>query len=276
MSDMPKLSGIYIYPVKSLAGIRVTSWPVIETGFLYDRKWMLIDGERQFLSQRKLPKMALIITELANDGLILSAEGMPICTIPLTYPNDGELFPCQVWHDQCMARHVSNEVDQWLTDFLHLECRLVYLPDQTIRPVDTNYAIPTDRVAFSDGFPFLIVSDASLNALNQEMQLNLSMRRFRPNLVISDCLAYEEDFWREIGIGQITFRLPKPCSRCIVPTIDPDTAETGKEPLVTLSRIRKWQGKIYFGQNALHNQCGELRVGDIVRVISSGNRQPPI
>ncbi|MFI3218004.1 MAG: MOSC domain-containing protein, partial [Methylococcales bacterium] len=116
----------------------------------------------------------------------------------------------------------------------------------------------------------------SLLALNQAMQLNLPMRRFRPNLVIAACPSYAEDSWREIRIGDIDFRLPKPCSRCAVPTINPDTAQTGKEPLTTLNRLRKWQNKVYFGQNAIHNQCDILNVGDSVQILRTGENQPPL
>jgi len=269
------LSGIFIYPVKSLTGISANSWHVTEKGFQYDRKWMIIDSNRQFLSQRKLPEMALIKTALTDKNLILSAQGMEDLVLPLE-PVDGQTINSTIWHDQCDARSVSTEADQWLSHFLKLDCRLVYQPDEVIRPVDPDYAKPADKVAFSDGFPFLIISENSLAALNNEMQLNLPMTRFRPNLVISGCPAYEEDGWREIRIGAIDFRLPKPCSRCSVPTIDPETAQTGKEPLITLTRTRKWQNKVYFGQNALHNQCGQLTIGDTVQVMLTGEKQPPI
>ena len=269
------LSAITIYPVKSLAGISVTSWPVIKTGLQYDRKWMLIDVDRQFLSQRKLPRMALIKTALTDSHLILSASGMENLSLPLT-PTDGDIINGTIWHDQCDACSVSREADQWLSHFLNRDCRLVYKPDEMIRQVDPHYGKPSDIVAFSDGFPFLIVSENSLVSLNREMQLNLPMTRFRPNLVISGCPGYAEDSWREISIGAIDFRLPKPCSRCSIPNIDPDTAQTGKEPLTTLNRIRKWQNNVYFGQNALHNQCGTLTVGDTVHVKVIGTKQPPI
>lgn len=269
------LSQISVYPVKSLAGINATSWPVTEKGLQYDRKWMLIDHNRQFLSQRTLPVMALIKTELTDNNLILSAPGMENLPLPLV-PVGGQIINSTIWHDQCDARSISIEADQWLSDFLKLDCRLVYQPDEIIRPVDSRYSQPNDKVAFSDGFPFLIVSENSLSDLNQQMQLNLSMSRFRPNLVISGCPGYAEDSWREISIGTIDFRLTKPCSRCSVPTIDPETAQTGKEPLTTLSRTRKWQNKIYFGQNALHDQCGQLTVGDTVRIKLTGEKQPPI
>ncbi len=269
------LSAITLYPVKSLAGISVTSWPVTKTGLQYDRKWMLIDQDAQFLSQRKLPGMALIKTALTGNHLILSASGMEDLSLSLT-PADGDIINSTIWRDQCDARSVSREADQWLSHFLNLDCRLVYQPDEMIRQVDPQYGRHSDNVAFSDGFPFLIISEDSLVSLNREMQLNLPMIRFRPNLVISGCPAYAEDSWREISIGTIDFRLPKPCSRCAIPTIDPETAQAGKEPLRTLNRIRKWQNNVYFGQNALHNQCGALTVGDTVLVKATGERQPPI
>ena len=269
------LSAITLYPVKSLAGISVSRWPVTKTGLQYDRKWMLIDQDRQFLSQRKLPHMALIKTALTDSHLILSAPGMESLELVLA-STDGEIIDSTIWHDHCDARRVSAEADQWLSHFLKQDCRLVYQPDEMIRPVDPDYGRATDNVAFSDGFPFLIISENSLVSLNRDMQLNLPMTRFRPNLVISGCAAYAEDSWREISIGGIDFRLPKPCSRCSVPTIDPDTAQSGKEPLTTLNRVRKWQNKVYFGQNALHNQCGLLTVGDTVQVNVTGAKQPPI
>jgi uncharacterized protein YcbX len=271
----PILSEIFVYPVKSLAGISANSWPVTEKGFQYDRKWMIIDNERQFLSQRKLPKMALIKTALTDQNLILSAPGMEDLSLPLE-PVNGQIINSTIWHDQCDARSVSTEADQWLGDFLKLDCRLVYQPDEVIRPVDPDYANPAGKIAFSDGFPFLTISENSLAALNQDMQLDLAMIRFRPNLVISGCPAYAEDSWREISIGAIDFRLPKPCARCSIPAIDPETAQIGKEPLLTLSRTRKWQNNVYFGQNALHNQCGILTVGDAVHIKSTGPKQPPI
>jgi len=269
------LSQIVVYPVKSLAGISANSWPVTEKGLQYDRKWMLIDHNRQFLSQRVVPTMTLIKTALTDKNLILSAPGMESLSL-LLEPVDGQIINSTIWHDQCDARSVSTEADQWLSDFLHLDCRLVYQPDDLIRPVDPHYGQPTDKVAFSDGFPFLIISENSLAELNHQMQLSLPMTRFRPNLVISGCPGYAEDSWREISIGAIDFRLPKPCSRCSVPTIDPETAQTGKEPLTTLNRTRKWQNKVYFGQNALHDQPGHLTVGDAVRIKLAGAKQPPI
>jgi len=274
MTDIT-LTAITLYPVKSLAGISVNSWPVIRTGLKYDRQWMLIDADRQFLSQRKLPQMALIKTALTDTHLILSAQGRDDLLLALA-PSGGDVIDSQIWADQCAATSVSAEADHWLSDFLNRDCRLVYQPETLLRPVDVHYGLPTDTVAFSDGFPFLLISENSLVSLNNDMALDLPMTRFRPNLVVAGCEGYAEDRWREISIGAIDFRLPKPCSRCSVIVIDPESAEIGQEPLRTLNLTRKWQNKVYFGQNALHDQQGQLTVGDRVYIKVIGDKQPPL
>ena len=168
------LSTINLYPVISLAGISVTHWPVTKTGLHYDRKWMLIDNAGQFLSQRQLPQMALIKTAFSGGDLLLSAPGMENLLLPLTQ-SDGEAISSTIWRDQCETRSVSRGAGQWLSSFLNHNCRLVYQPDEMVRQVDPHYGRQTDNVAFSDGFPFLIISENSLVSLNQEMQLNLPM-----------------------------------------------------------------------------------------------------
>jgi uncharacterized protein YcbX len=271
----PFLSQIYVYPVKSLAGFQVAQWPVTSTGLRYDRKWMLVDETGLFLSQRRLPKMALIKTRISADQLWLSAPGQNDLALPLN-SEDGEDVEVVVWNDHCLAKAVGGHADTWLSRGLDSPCRLVYLPEQQVRKVDPNYAENTDQTAFSDGFPFLIVSENSLHALNQAMALELNMIRFRPNLVAAGCESYAEDSWRQIVINGIGFRLPKPCSRCSVPTIDPESALSDKEPLTTLSRLRKWQNKVYFGQNALHDSHGVLAVGSEIRIEIFGENQPPL
>lgn len=267
------LSAIYIYPVKSLTGIPVQNWPITETGFQFDRQWMLIDAQNQFLSQRRVPRMALIKTALAENALMITAPEMEELRLDLN-PTQGEMINSTIWHDQVDTLAVSLEADSWFSRFLGISCRLVYQPESTIRHVNPQFAKITDKTALSDGFPFLLISENSLNALNKAMNLELSMSRFRPNLVVSGCDSYAEDSWREISIGSIGFRLPKPCSRCSVPTIDPETAETGKEPLTTLNRLRKSENKVYFGQNALHDNIGMLSVGDQVAIRRTGINQP--
>ena len=236
---------------------------------------MLVDSEQQFLSQRRLPRMALIKTALTDTQLIISAPGMDQLYLELE-PTAGSIINSTIWHDQVATLAVSDIADKWFSHFLKTECRLVYQPDAVIRPVNPSFAKPEDQTALSDGFPFLLVSQNSLVALNAAMRFELPMLRFRPNLVVSGCESYAEDTWRDITIGSIGFRLPKPCSRCSVPTINPEIGEIGKEPLSTLNRLRKWQNKVYFGQNALHDGLGVLSVGDSVRVHVEGSRQPPL
>ena len=272
---MPVLSQIFVYPVKSLGGFQVNEWPVDRTGLRYDRKWMLVDEEGKFLSQRRLPRMALIGTRIEENRLLLSAAGQDDLAVTLD-SEVGEAVSVEVWGDQCLAKSCGKEADAWLSRLLDQPCRLVYHPEDQVRKVDPDYALASDQTAFSDGFPFLIVSEASLQALNAAMQLNMGMNRFRPNLVAAECDSYAEDRWRQIEINAIRFRLPKPCSRCSVPTIDPETAVSGKEPLTTLSRLRQWRHKVYFGQNALHDSQGLLKVGSVIHIHLSGESQPPL
>jgi len=272
---MPILTDIFIYPVKSLAGIKVSTWAVTEKGLLHDRKWMLIDSRNQFLSQRRVPKMALINTQLTETELILSTVTSGSISLKID-PQDGTEIISTIWNDQCSSKTISKQADRWLSAFLGIECKLVYQPTEVTRSVDPDYSIASDKVNFSDGFPFLITSEASLNSLNQAMELQLPMQRFRPNLVISQCESYAEDGWREIAINDISFRLPKACSRCSVPTIDTETAKTGKEPLTTLNRLRKWNKKVYFGQNALHDNTGILSINSLVKINHTGPNQPPL
>lgn len=272
---MTILSQIYLYPVKSLSGISVDHWPVDDKGLLYDRKWMLVDNNAKFLSQRQLPKMALINTRINDEHLILSAPGQTDLELPLQ-STSGDSLEVQIWEDKCLANRCGEKADNWLKQFLDVDCRLVYHADDDVRKVDPKFATPDDQTAFSDGFPFLVISENSLNALNQAMQQPLEMQRFRPNLVVTDCAAYAEDSWRHITINNIGFRLPKPCSRCSIPTIDPATAISGKEPLTTLNRLRKWQNKVYFGQNALHDSRGHLSIGSKIQINETGENQPPL
>lgn len=271
----PILSDIVIYPVKSLAGIRVDHWPVTAKGLLFDRHWMLVDADFQFLSQRRLPRMALISTALTSTHLIISAPNQADLVLGLQEQSE-KIFNVQVWHDQCAAQGVSETADRWFSEVLEIPCHLVFQPEYGVRQVDQQYALPQDQTSFSDGFPFLITTQSSLAALNALLPAPIEMARFRPNLVIANCLAFAEDTWREISINQIQFRLPKPCARCPVPTIDPITAMYRKEPLKTLSQHRQWQHKVYFGQNALHNQLGTLHNGAAVTIHSTGENQPPL
>ncbi len=271
-----KLQDIYLYPIKSCAGIRVNQWPVTEKGLKYDRQWMIIDQNNQFLSQRKLQKMALIKPAIVDQQLVLSAPEMGKIKFSLQTPNTSKAIEVKIWHDQCQARTVVPELDEWLSDFLKINCKLAYQEEDYIRQVDQKYANSRDQVYFSDGFPFLIISENSLTNLNSRMPYKISMLRFRPNLVISGSDSFAEDLWREIRIGEISFRLPKPCSRCPIPNIDPETGISSKETIKTLNQYRRYQNQVFFGQNALHNGPGQLFVDDPVTILLTGDPQPPL
>ncbi len=271
-----KLQQIYIYPIKSCAGIRVSQWPVTEKGLKHDRQWMIVDQNRQFLSQRKLKKMALIRPTIINQKIMLSAPNMEDISFNIQTPENTKTIEVTIWQDQCRAKLVAPELDEWFSNFLEINCKLVYQDPNDIRQVDQQYAKSQDQVYFSDGFPFLIISENSLADLNSRMPYKISMLRFRPNLVISGSNRFAEDLWREIQIGDIRFRLPKPCSRCPIPNIDPKTGISSKETIKTLNQYRRYNNQVYFGQNALHNNTGQLCVGDSVKIIQTGIPQPDL
>ncbi len=259
MGDL-RLSGITVYPVKAAGGIACSSWEVDEFGLRYDRRWMVVDRLGEFLSQRELPRLALLRTALLPDALCLRAPGLPELRVPLE-PPEGPLLPVTVWAGTTEARSVGPAAADWLTRFLGVECRLVYMPDSVVRPVDRRYARSGERTSFTDGFPFLLVSEASLADLNRRLPAPLPMNRFRPNLVVDGCEPFAEDGWRRLQLGPLELSVVKPCARCVVTTTDQETAERGLEPLRTLATYRKRNGKVLFGQNAIHRGTGRLGVG---------------
>lgn len=270
---MPVLNKIILYPIKSLAGISVTAWPLVKTGLQYDRCWMLVDSQGEFLSQRRLATMALIQTQIKDNQLWLSAQGHADISMPLTVAN-GELITVKVWEYTGQGQTVSNELDSWFTQVLNHPCRLVYHPDHQVRSVDPDYGLEQDQTAYSDGFPLLLTSEASLHNFNQRSGLAIDMRRFRSNLVVGDCAAYAEDLWRTIVINDIRFRLPKPCSRCAIPAINPNSALSEKAVLTALSKFRQRDNKVYFGQNLIHDATGILTVGADINILTLGEPQP--
>ncbi|MDQ3588766.1 MAG: MOSC domain-containing protein [Actinomycetota bacterium] len=260
------LNDLCVYPIKSCGGISVDEWEVDERGLRHDRRWMLVDETGCFISQRELPRMALIKVRIEPDGLVVDAPGMPSLEAPLK-PPDGKPLLARVWDDLVESQIVDD--DSWFSEFLEVSCKLVYLPDESVRPVDPAYAEPGDRVGLADGFPFLLISEASLADLNARLEQPLPMNRFRPNLVVGGCEPFAEDGWRGVRIGRLTFRVVKPCARCTITTVDQESATKGKEPLRTLVRFRRAGNKVLFGQDLIHDQTGTLRVGDPVEILQT-------
>lgn len=260
------LDALYRYPVKSLAGETFGALEVGARGIRYDRHWMVVDAEGRFLTQRELPRMALIGTHVSEHGeLQLHASGMPELTV-LGKATSARI-EVVVWGDRVNAEPTDAAADAWLSEYLDTPCRLVHIPHDCVRAVDPVFAAPSDQVGFADGFPFMLISQASLDDLNSRLEVALPMHRFRPNLVVAGCTPYAEDNWRVIRIGNIRFRVVKPCARCAIPAVDPDTAERGKEPLRTLAKYRRQDGKVMFGQNLVHEGRGRLEIGMAVEVL---------
>ena len=262
------LSSLYVYPIKSMGGISLEAWDVDGRGLRYDRRWMLVDEDGWFISQRELPRMALISVRIEPDRLVLNAPQMPSLELPLG-PTADEIIPVRIWDDLVGSAPVGDDADRWFGEFLGVRCSLVFLPDESVRQVDPDYGEAGDQVGLADGFPFLLISEASLADLNARMEHPLPMNRFRPNLVIGGCEPFAEDVWKLIRIGSLTFRVVKPCSRCTITTVDQTTAAKSKEPLRTLASFRKVGNKVLFGQNLIHDGTGTLRTNDPVEILQT-------
>jgi len=261
------VSALRIYPVKSLAGIELSEARLTARGLERDRRFMLVDREGAFLTQREHPRLATVWTELAGDELRLAAPDAGEVAVPAE-PQDGEPLAVRVWNSHCRAIAPSPEADRWLSAALGLDCRLVFMPESTRRDVNPDYAGPGSIVSFADGYPVLVTAEASLAELNGRLARPLPMNRFRPNVVIAGAEAWAEDGWKALATGDARLLLVKPCGRCQVTTTDQATGEvTGPEPLATLSTYRESEEfGIRFGVNAVPASPGVLRVGEAVSV----------
>ncbi|MCH7410065.1 MOSC domain-containing protein [Belliella sp. DSM 111904] len=262
------LKDIYIYPIKSLGGIRLESAILEERGIQLDRRWMLVDENGNFLSQRTYPDMALIQVELSGNELVINNK--KTSQRPLSIPfDDGteELISVQIWEDTVQAQVVSEEANTWFSEALGMKCILVKMPNHVERKVNTKYAVNNESVSFADGMPFLLIGQSSLEDLNNKLSVPVPMDRFRPNFVFEGGDAFVEDKLKTIKIGASTFQIVKPCARCVMTTINQETGEKGKEPLKTLSSYRTINNKVMFGQNMVLIEGAEVRVGDTLSSI---------
>lgn len=262
MPDL-KLTQIWIYPIKSLGGIRLSSAKVMGKGLQYDRRWMLVDGDGKFMTQRIHPTMALFSLTIDETRMIITHKEHSL-TLFLNPSNLSNPLNVQIWDDFVLAFEVSSEHSQWFTQRLGINCKLVYFPEENTRPVDPGYKVNDEQVSLADAYPFLIIGQSSLDDLNKRLLYPMSIRRFRPNLVFTGGDPYEEDTWRDFTIGSTRFVGVKPCSRCVLITVNPETGEKGDEPLRTLSVYRKRNNKIFFGQNLVALDYSEINVGDTI------------
>lgn len=257
------LSEIWIYPVKSLGGIRMQQANVLEKGLQYDRRWMLVDEQGAFMTQRVFPRMALFKVKLENDELSVYHHGDRISIPSSTTDNASEV---KIWDDSVTALEVSQEHNVWFSERLDMKCKLVFFPEKNARPINPRYQINDENVSLADASPFLIIGQRALDFLNTKLDEPLPMNRFRPNFVFTGGEPNEEDSWKNFSIGDNRFVAIKPCARCVLTTINQDTAEKGQEPLRTLTTYRKTGSKILFGQDAVAIDHKVVKQGDSIIV----------
>lgn len=271
---MLKLSEIWVYPVKSLGGIQLQESKVTDRGLELDRRWLLVDDEGRFLSQREHSKLALFRPEIAGDSLkITHKELLESIDVPLrpVFKDSDTKISVTVWDDTIDAFEVSPVITDWFTKLLGFSARLVYMPDESERKLDPDYAITGNEItSFSDAYPFLIIGQSSLDDLNGRLKEKVPMNRFRPNFVFTDGAAFEEDSWRNFKIGNLSFVGVKPCDRCVMTTVDQEKGVvSGKDPLKTLAKYRNFGNKVLFGQNVIGLELGVVSVGDEIKVLSN-------
>ncbi len=262
---MIKVTEINIYPIKSCRVINLEKGEVTKKGFLHDREYLIVDKNGKFITQRQQPILAKVGVKLGQNSLTLTFENDSFTFTPRLTGTEVEV---QVWGDRPVGIDQGDKVAHWLEEILGKNCRLVKQSPQHPRIVDQKYAQnPTDEVSFADGYPYLLTNTASLEYLNAKLAQPIAMNRFRPNLVVNTAQPFREDSWKAIKIGDITFDVVKPCSRCVVITTDQLTGERDnfQEPLRTLSTFREiCQGQIMFGMNLIPRECGEIKRGDSV------------
>jgi uncharacterized protein len=278
---MFQVTGLYIYPIKSCGGVEVLNWPVTRCGFMHDREFLVVDGEWNFLTQRTHPKLELIQPFPESDQLRVRAPNLPEISLPwFGSPEDHPIESKRsvtIWRDQVTADDLGEEIAEWLSAHLGCKARLVRMGNQYRRmvqkekvPVVHQQALGIPEVSFTDAFPFLVISEASLADLNRRLEKPIPMNRFRPNIVIGGVLnSYAEDQWQSIEIGSLRFRHGPPCVRCVVTTTDQITLERGKEPLKTLATYRRNDdGGVNFGMNFFcESSTGTIQVGDVIRLL---------
>ena len=281
------LSGLFVYPLKSAAGISVERSHLTSRGLQGDRRYMLTSMDGHFLTQRRFPRMALIQTTFVDAALskdvidtqtlTIDAPGMSSLRVSPPSVEDASV-EVNVWGDRIQAITCGPDTHAWFSEFLAASCQLVYMPESTLRPADHGKFGPGDIVSFADAYPYLLLSEASLNGLNQKLSANQStpvpMNRFRPNLVISgDCAPHAEDEWKRIRIGDVVFNVVKPCARCSIPNVEQASGQRTQEPSRTLASYRTWDRQILFGQNLIQvtsdpEKLGMLKVGDAVEILA--------
>jgi uncharacterized protein YcbX len=268
------LASLHVYPVKGCRAVDLDRAAVEPWGLAGDRRWLIVDADCQFISQRKHPALArVVIAGGAGADITVSTGGHP--SLRVAAPDDSaELLKVTVWRSTVLAAAAGDEADAWFSAYLGEPVRLVYLDDPTRRAVDPDYGADGDTVSFADGYPLLLTSADSLDQLNQWLtdagHRPVPMNRFRPNVVVTGYQPWAEDRWRRIKIGSVRFRVAKPCARCVVTTTDQTTGMRGSQPLKILAARRRFGKNLVFGQNLIPDSPGYIRVGEPIEIILFG------
>ncbi|PWS28765.1 MOSC domain-containing protein [Pedobacter yonginense] len=261
------LSEINIYPIKSLGGISVQSAFIEDKGLQYDRRWMLVDEDGEFITQRKHFQLSLLQVQILNNVLTVSHKTDANQNISFDLEaQTGSSIPVKIWDDDSTGIEVSHEVSEWFSHFMNMKVKLVRMPIDEKRLVETPFATNNEVVSFADGYPTLLIGQSALDGLNEKLAEPILMDRFRPNLVFTGGAAHIEDQFEVFKIGKVEFKAVKPCSRCVLITINQQTGNKGQEPLKTLANYRNVNNKIMFGQNLLHKGSGLISVGDEIHI----------
>ncbi len=266
-----RLASIHIYPMKAARAVDLDESLVEPWGLAGDRRWLLVDEDGRFVSQREEPSLARVVVTHGPGTISVSAAGCPGRQIAA--PKGAELLKATVWGSTVLAAAAGPAGDAWFSAYLGRPVRLVYLDDPTRRAVDPEFGRDGDVVNFADGYPLLLTSTASLDELGRWLSGDgaqpVPMTRFRPNAVVTGAPPWAEDHWRRIRIGAVEFRVVKPCGRCVVTTTDQITGEVGSQPLKMLGRRRRFGQQLVFGQNMIPDGPGLIRAGDFVEVLET-------
>jgi uncharacterized protein YcbX len=261
-----RLSAIHLYPVKGIRGVTVPRAEVEPPGLRHDRRWLVVDPQGQFLSQRTHPRLAQVTGRFDGRQLALAAPGKE--PLELETPAGNRRLAVTVWRDRLEAAAADPAADRWISEFLGQRCRLAFMDAGARRPVSSGGGRPGDRVSFADGYPCLLISTASLDDLNARLAARLPVDRFRPNLVVNGVRAFAEDTWRKIRIGGAEFRFAGLCPRCSVTTVDQQSGQVrSAEPLQTLGSYRRTPEGVMFGVNLVPTATGPIAVGDQVIIL---------
>jgi uncharacterized protein YcbX len=276
-----RVTDLYRYPIKSCRGEPLTELAVEPWGLAGDRRWMVVDANGRFVTAREYPRLLLAKPSVTADSITLSGPDRPTLTVAIPTPDPR--LSVTVWDSTVAATPADARAGDWFSDIVGQPVQLVYLDDPTRRATNPEHSHDGDRVSFADGYPLLLTTHGSLEQLNSLVAQGphpaegpLPMMRFRPNVVIDQTPAWDEDQWTVLRIGSVVFRVASGCGRCVMTTVDPDTSAKGKEPLVTLAKHRRWDGGLWFGVNLIPDAPGadaHLEVGDKIEILERSPAQ---